>query len=178
MTGLKPETIYHFKVESLLRSGSKYKAQRMSAVFTAKTKQPAQLNIEDFYIYEVNGKEHKISQFAGKPIVIYFWSRNGYTVEPNLECLNKLSKKYGSEINFVVINCEGKSLLNYVKKYISDLKLDMPMYYDWSLNGLDKQGTNITPYFMVINGDGNIVKTMDSVINNDTLTRLVESVLS
>ena len=177
VTGLKPETIYHFKVESLLKSGSSYRAQGLSSVCTTKTSKAAQLSIDDFYIYESNGKEHKLSQFAGKPIVVYFWTRDGYTVERNLDCFNQLVKRYGDEINFVIINCEGKSLLSYVKKYISDLQLNMPMYYDWTLNGLDKQGTNITPYLMVIDGEGNIVKTMNSVINNDTITKLVEKVV-
>ena len=177
VTGLKPETIYHFKVESLLRSGTKYTAQGMSAVFTAKTKQPAQLKIDDFYIYEADAKEHKLSQFAGKPIVVYFWVRQNPTAERDLTCLNSLYKKYNSNVNFLIINCEGKSLLKQVKKYIAEHELTMPMYYDWTLKALEKQGNIVTPHLMALNADGELVKTFTGALYNDVIIKTVDLAL-
>ena len=177
VTGLKPETIYHFKVESLLKSGSAYKAQGMSSVFTAKTNKPAQLTIDDFYIYEENGTEHKLSKFAGKPIVVYFWVRQNPTAERDLACLNSLYKKYGSDVNFLVINCEGKSLLKQVKKYLAEQNLSMTIYYDWTLKALEKQGNIVTPHLMAINADGELVKTFTGALYNDAIIKTVELVV-
>lgn len=177
VTGLKTETIYHFKVESLLKDGSKYKPQGISAVYSAKTSAAAELKVDDFYIYEADGKEHKLSQFAGKPIVIYFWVRSNPTSERDLACLNSLYKKYGDSVNFIMINCEGKSLLKQVKKYLDTQKLSMSMYYDWELRALEKQGNIVTPHLMAINGNGELVKTFTGALYNDAIIKTVELVI-
>ena len=177
VTGLKNETKYTFRIDSVIKKGSAYKAQGSSETFSVTTNKPAELKVPDFYIKEADGKEHKLSHFAGKPIVIFFFEYDEVNIERDISCLHSLYKKYGDQINFIPINCNNKSLLKYVKKFIEDQKLTFTVYYDWDLSALDKQEKTVVPYFMAINKNGELIKTYGGGIYNAVMIEYTEKLL-
>jgi cytochrome oxidase Cu insertion factor (SCO1/SenC/PrrC family) len=174
---LKSDTTYHFKVESLTKNGSKYVIQGISSELTVRTKLPDFLKVPDFTITDVDGKEYLITEFADKPMVIFFWVKDNNDVDRYLAYLDTLYKKYGDSVDFIMINCDHKSLIKNVKEYIAAQNLSMNIYFDWTLDGLSKQGTNITPYLFSVNANGELAKKFTGTLNNEAILKTVEKAL-
>ncbi len=76
-----------------------------------------------------------------------------------------------------MVNCEHKSLRNYVKDFAENQKLDTPIYYDWDITALGRQGTINTPYLMSINRKGELAKYYSGALNLEAIQKTIDLAL-
>lgn len=160
---------YKFKVASAIKNFDDVILQKTTGAVTAEPRKKAELQIPDFEVMDRNEKTYKLSGFAGKPIVVHFWTRWSLTAEKELAAYNELYKEYGDDVQFVLINCEGKSLKKFVWSYLDEHEITVPMLYDWGLTALEKCGYNKVPVTMFIDSDGKLVKTFDCGLSKSTI---------
>ncbi len=125
----------------------------------------------DFTMVDMNGKEVKLSELRGKPVILNFWaSWCKYCVQemPDFEQFYKI---YGNDIHFVMLNTlSSGETKSSGKKFISDKGYTFPVYFDES--GIASQmygaysGIPIT-YF--IDANGNLVAHCPGMLTADIL---------
>ncbi len=135
----------------------------------------------DFTMIDINGKELKLSDLRGKPVVLNFWaSWCGYCVEemPDFEEYYKI---YGDDINFVMLNTlSGGETISSGKNFISKSKYSFPVYFDE--DGLATYyyigaGGGI-PQTYFIDAKGNLVARWGGMITPDLLKQGIDLINS
>ncbi|HYD03744.1 MAG TPA: thioredoxin-dependent thiol peroxidase [Alphaproteobacteria bacterium] len=138
--------------------------------------------VPDFKLKDQNGQEHKLSDYKGKKVILYFYPKDdtpGCTTEAcNFRDDNALYKKKGAVILGISTDDE-KSHKKFAEKYslpftlLSDPeKIVVDAYGVWkkkSFMGKEYMGTNRETF--VIGEDGKLLKHYDKV---DTKTHSKE----
>lgn len=121
-------------------------------------------------VYNLQGKEVKLSDFPHKTILINFWSQSCGMCILELQTLQKFEQKYPNKVQVIAINTDGdKGDIPAVmkKRHISllvvkdQLKITAERY---QLVG--------TPTSYVINPEGKIVAKFQSIIPEDKLEKI------
>jgi len=119
----------------------------------------------DFAGKDVNGKEHKLSDYKGKLVYIDVWATWCGPCTAQIPHLKELEKKYhGQEIEFLSISVDKmkdqKRWMDFVKdKSLGGVQLIADKAFDSDV--AQAYGINAIPRFMLIDKEGNIV-TIDA----------------
>ena len=137
---------------------------------------PDELN---FTMTDYNGNTLKLSDLAGKPIIVNFWATwCGYcTYEmPDFE---EMYKKYGDRINFAMVNVtDGSETVTKAKNFIADNGYTFPVYFDTLQEGAQKYGTDYgIPMTFFFDEMGNSVAYAEGAINAATLEQGIGMIL-
>lgn len=84
----------------------------------------------EFYVYDNLGAQVKFSDFSVKPSVLFLWTAASSSARGDLQEMNEYYKKYGKEINFMMIHLSDMPADSEEtgRRLISDLTV--PSYYD------------------------------------------------
>ena len=58
----------------------------------------------DFTVVDIDGNEHKLSEFEGKPVVLNFWASWCGPCKSEMPDFDEAYKKYKDEIHFLMVN--------------------------------------------------------------------------
>lgn len=110
------------------------------ASFTLATAVPAHASVAyitneikapDFNATDLDGKEHSLSDYEGKTILLMFWATWCGPCRIEIPHLNALSKKYKDK-GFVVISVSlDHKGVEHVKKFVTRAKIEYPV---WMVN--------------------------------------------
>lgn len=132
----------------------------------------------DFTIVDANGKEIKLSELQGKPVVLNFWaSWCTYCVEemPDFEEYYKI---YGDEIHFVMLNTlTGGETVSSGKDFISEKGYTFPIYFDEEGLASQLYGANSgIPQTYFIDAKGNLVARCPGMLNSSILKEGIDMI--
>ena len=125
----------------------------------------------DFTMVDMNGKEVKLSELRGKPVVLNFWaSWCGYCVY-EMPAFEEYYKIYGDEIHFVMLNTlSGGETVASAKKFISNNGYTFPIYFDESGLASHLYGAYLgIPLTFFIDAKGNLVSHVPGSLNAEIL---------
>jgi peroxiredoxin len=80
---------------------------------------PMDVKYKDFTLYDLNGKSISLSDFQGKPILLYFWSTLSSVSQDELPAIEKLYetlKKDGISVVSVDLGDPSNEVAEFVKK--------------------------------------------------------------
>lgn len=114
-------------------------------------------NAVEFTLVDTDSKEHKLSDFRGKPVYLNFWSTASIPSLRELKVMQVLHEKYGKKIHFISINLDDDKTINQ--------SIQSKNNYSWTFlhfgNDYDLkekyQVTTIPTYFL-IDENGGIIK--------------------
>lgn len=134
----------------------------------------------DFTVYDVNGNEVHLSDFAGKPIVLNFWATWCDPCKAELPGFDAVYQELGDKVEFMMINLtDGVSeTVERVSKFIADNGYTLPVYYDIAQNAAFNYGVGPVPATALINAEGEIIAAQLGAIPEDVLRNAVLSMLS
>lgn len=174
---LKRGVKYKFKVCSYVFNGTDNVDQK-STIIRAKTKSKAPskvtLKTTDFTVTSASGKSRKLSDFAGKPIVVNMWATWCSPCVKELPSFNKLAKEYKGDVEFLMINIEEASKNEEVKKFVKSNKYTFPLYFDntgWAYN---TYSDGYIPLTLVINSNGELIYNNSGGLTEEKLRSLIE----
>ncbi len=132
----------------------------------------------DFTMVDINGKQIRLSELRGKPVVLNFWaSWCGYCVAemPDFEEYYKI---YGNDIHFVMLNTlSGGETLSSGKKFISEKKYTFPVYFDEGGLASQLYGANAgIPKTFFIDAKGNLVAHCPGMLDADILKEGIDMI--
>lgn len=176
--GLKSNTQYRYKIAALVKNGSSYAVQTKSSEIKATTKSSnssnATLKTTDFTVTSASGENHKLSEFAGKPIVVNFWATWCPPCVRELPSFNKLAEEYDGKVNFLMVNTEGSSENASVKQFVDSYGYTFPLYFDNSDEAYNAYGNGYIPVTVVINSNGEVIYNDAGGLTEDYLRTLIE----
>lgn len=125
----------------------------------------------------LDGQVVRLSDFEGKPVVVFFWAswcphcRNEL---PQLERLQMAARK--DRVRVVAVNVEDRDVFRRLHRPLSE-KMEMLHLYDPdgdSAKAFAK--ADGVPYTAVVRGDGKIVKTMSGWCESGCLEEIIQHV--
>lgn len=129
---------------------------------------------KDIKIFGRDGKEVKLSDFEGKPVILNFWATwCGYCVQemPDFEAA---FKEHGDDIQFMIINTDDG--IGNGEKFIADKGYTFPTYYDLEYNAAITYGISGIPRTIAIDKDGNIRYNRAGMVDAEALESIINMI--
>ena len=137
-----------------------------------------QFNAPDFTVYDQNGNAVKLSDFAGKPIVLNIWATWCYYCMVEMPDFNEMYKSH-PDVQFVMVNATGTNgeTVESAKKYINDNGFEFPVYYDVDGDALFTYGVTSFPTTILITKSGELVYNRGGMLNAAQLDNLIHQLI-
>ena len=115
------------------------------------------LSVPDFEVLDYNGNKVRLSDFAGKPIVINFWATWCYYCKVEMPDFDRAYEEYPDVVFLMVNATDGVSeTVESVKKFIEKEGYGFDVYFDTTEQALDAYGVTSFPSTYFINADGKL----------------------
>lgn len=133
----------------------------------------------DFTVVDYNGKQTKLSDKKGKPVVVNFWASWCGPCKSEFPAFEDAYNKYGNDVEFMMINLTDgyQETISSAKSFIDEQNYTFPVYYDTTMSASNAYGVFSIPKTLFIDKNGNIVQNRTGTISQDTLEQNIESLL-
>ena len=132
----------------------------------------------DFTVLDASGKEVKLSDFRGKPVVVNFWATwCGYCVK-EMPAFEEVYQQLGSDIHFLMINVTDgvQETIDKASTFIADSGYTFPVYYDTQYSATRTYGAYSLPMTFFFDAEGYAIAQARGAIDKDTLLRGIEMI--
>ena len=130
----------------------------------------------DFTVIDSEGNSVKLSDMAGKPVVLNFWASWCPPCRVEMPDFDRVYKETGSEIKFMMVDLvDGqRETVETGAGYIRENGYSFPVYFDTEREGAAAYNVRYIPTTVFINSDGYVVNTAQGAINEVTLRKNIE----
>ena len=121
----------------------------------------------DFTVLDGEGKEVRLSDFFGKPIVLNFWASWCPPCKAELPDFEDAYKKYDGEVVFLMVNLTDNQMetVEVAKDFIKTHGYTFPVYYDVNYQAATVYGIRSIPQTYFINAEGEAVASATGMIS-------------
>ncbi len=133
-------------------------------------------NYKDFGVVDQDGKEVKLSDFIGKPVVINFWASWCPPCKSELPHFDKLAKEYEGRVDFLMVNLAGEKQES-VKNFVRQNGYTFPLYFDTAESGAKAYSVSSIPKTVFITADGDIGAERIGAMSEAVLRNYIEQLL-
>ncbi len=152
--------------------------QTLSSVISETTSTNAKLQTADFMVYDKNGNEVYLSDYAGKPIVVNIWATWCGPCRSELPYFNTVYNELGDDVVFMMVNCtSGRETQSVVEKFVKDNGYDFPVYFDKKYKANNAYNVRGIPTTLFIDRDGKLVHTEVGSMSEDELRDFIDDIL-
>ena len=132
--------------------------------------EPAPVLAPDFIVYDRDGKEVKLSDFFGKPIVLNFWGSWCYPCQMEMPHFQEKYLELGEEINFLMVNSTtGRETYENAVSFVETSDYSFPVFYDLTTEATITYGAYSLPVTYFIDADGYVIARANGSIDGETL---------
>jgi thiol-disulfide isomerase/thioredoxin len=134
----------------------------------------------DFVIYDEDGKEVRLSDFFGKPIVLNFWASWCGPCKMEMPDFNEKHLQMGEEIHFLMINMTDgyRETVDIASTFIQAQGYTFPVYYDTAGNASMTYGVYSLPTTFFIDAEGHAIAQAVGAIDAETLQRGIDMIVN
>lgn len=142
---------------------------------TEKPRNPA----PDFKVYDIDGAEHMLSDFQGKPVIINFWATWCGFCKMEMPHFQEKYETYGDDIHFMMINVTDgvRETIEKASSYVTDEGFTFPVYYDVDLAASKAYPTSGLPVTFFIDAEGNFVARGSGALSAEALQSGIDLLL-
>jgi len=132
----------------------------------------------DFTMTDKDGNEVKLSNFAGKPIVLNFWASWCGPCQMEMPDFEEMYKTYGEEVAFVMVNMTDGSqeTVESATQFITEKGYTFPVYYDTKMEGAYYYSVYSLPTTYFIDAEGYVSASNKGMISGENLQKGIESI--
>lgn len=132
---------------------------------------------KDFTVTDVNGKEVKLSDFIGKPIVINFWASWCGPCRSELPAFDKVAKENGGQVHFLMVNLLSGETETKVKEFVQKENYSFPLYFDNTGTAASTYNVSSIPVTVFIDAQGKVRKSQVGAMSEIVLKSYVAELL-
>lgn len=135
------------------------------------TTEPQRTTAPDFTVVDKDGKERKLSEFFGKPIILNFWASWCSPCKMEMPDFNEAYQNYGDEIHFLMVNCttSSRETMDSAKALIADEGYIFPVYFDTTGEAAGLYGAYSIPLTYFIDENGYLTAYAQGAIDAEVL---------
>jgi len=132
----------------------------------------------DFTVYDEDGKEVKLSDYKGTPVVLNYWASWCGPCQSEMPLFKEANDKYGDNVKILMINMTDgqRETVESAKKFMVDNGYDMLTLYDKDLDFANKYNVSSIPRTVFIDKDGFITMERIGVVNEEFLDAMIERI--
>ena len=144
------------------------------------TEEPEKMPAFDFTVFDADGKEYKLSDFRGKPVVMNFWATWCGFCKVEMPDFQEKYDKYGEEVHFLMINMTDgvRETVNKASGYIEKEGFTFPVYYDVNMDVATAYQVNSLPITFFIDAEGNFVAHGQGALSAEVLQKGIDMLLT
>jgi thiol-disulfide isomerase/thioredoxin len=133
----------------------------------------------DITVVNAAGDGVKLSDMAGKPVVLNFWASWCPPCKSEMPIFDKAYAEYGDEVTFMMVDLVdgARETVETGAAYVAEQGYTFPVYFDTSGAAAAAYGVSALPSTLFIDKDGNIVTGARGAINEDTLRMGIDFIL-
>lgn len=129
----------------------------------------------DFAVTDAKGNEIRLSDFAGKPVVLNFWAS---WCPPCKSEMPRFDAKYGEvkdSVVFMMVDLVDGQRETQAKgqQYVADQGFTFPVYFDKQQQAAAAYGISSIPTTIFIDANGDILAGYQGAIDEKTLTSAI-----
>ena len=158
--------------------GSSYTVEQLATqapTEAADSTQPQQETFAapDFAVVDSEGKEVKLSDFFGKPIVLNFWASWCGPCKSEMPDFDEAYLELGGEVQFLMVNMTdgAQETLETAKAFIAASGYSFPVFYDVNSDAAITYGVSSIPTTYFIDAQGNLVTYGRGALSAATLQK-------
>lgn len=133
---------------------------------------------EDFLVQDINGKDVKLSDFYGKPIVLNFWASWCPPCKSEMPEFNQVYNELNGEVQFLMINQTdgGRETIEIASEYIKSQGFNFPIFFDTKLDAAYTYNVTGIPATFFIDKEGYIISQVKGSISKGTLLDNIQKI--
>ena len=158
--------------------GQSFETDQLAAQQTEATQQP-QVQAPDFTVYDIDGKEVKLSDFFGKPIVVNFWASWCGPCKMEMPDFNEKHRELGEEVTFLMVNMTdgSRETVDIASAFIAEQGYTFPVLYDTTSSAAMTYSVYSLPTTFFIDAQGNAIAQATGAIDAATLQKGIDMIL-
>ncbi len=143
----------------------------------AETTEAVDYSAPDFTVLDWEGKERKLSEFEGKPVVLNFWASWCGPCKSEMPDFDAAYKTYGQQIHFLMVNCTGgRETVDSAKAFIQEAGYTFPVYFDTTYEAASLYGASSIPLTYFIDAEGNLVTYAMGALSAEWLQKGIDMI--
>lgn len=126
----------------------------------------------DFTVLDAEGNEVKLSDYAGKPIVLNFWATWCYYCKEEMPDFHTAYGQY-PEIQFLMVNATdgNRETVDSAKAYIQEQEFEFEVLFDTKREAVSAYYVTSYPTTYFIDKDGTLIAKSSGMIDLSTLEK-------
>jgi len=135
---------------------------------------------EDITVYDKEGKEVKLSEYIGRPIVMNFWASWCTPCQIEMPEFDKVYQELGEDVEFLMINmtASGGETIERAQAFVEKGGYNFPILFDTEHDAAGTYDASAMPTTYFINKEGYVVKQIVGAINAETLKEGIAEILA
>lgn len=117
----------------------------------------------DITVYGENNTEVSLSQYAGKPVMLLFWSPENEDSIEVLKKVNEMYNKYTDKVEFLMV-----SILKDIPEALKN-EISMEIYYDLNSEYQTKYNIETIPTMLYIDKENSIMNAKSGIPSTDAI---------
>lgn len=131
----------------------------------------------DFIAYTLTGEAARLSDFAGKPVVINFWATWCPPCRQELPGFENAWQQYGDDVVFLMVECGGETT-EEVETFIAEGGYTFPVYVDSDGSGAAAYSINAIPVTALVDAEGKLFAYQVGAVEEDSLRAAIDMLLN
>ncbi len=133
----------------------------------------------DFTVYDKDGNEVHLSDFAGKPIVLNFWASWCSPCKSEMPDFHQAYLDYGEEVQFLMVNMTdgSRETVDSASAFIEEQGYTFPVFYDTGYDAALTYGAYALPTTYFIDAEGYAVAWAQSALSPENLQKGLDMIL-